>query len=729
MEWFKEKAAGIFINYINIMFMLAIAIVCYRIKGFSYFYVSILYIILVSVYWIFTGALHRGIQRVITLILVMCAFILFCMAFKNRIIDFFYMDIVDNIDAINTLLIKGKSTYFYQFKPIITIVLPIIVYLLFFFYSNRITSGVLLLTLAEMAFFWYLDYSAEVKKLLLPFIIISLITYLFNNYRKITHEFQKKGIYSSLSGKRLIINIVLFSMLVGIIGMPLPQEIRGKDSMSILDRFENKYTSTGGNGIANGIEGSFGLQSTGYNNTEKRLGGPISLDRSVAFVVESDELYYLKGNIKDEYTGYSWKNNETTYSKLTEAGSSYINGLKHKGTLIMGEPKQIKIFPEKLKTTSFMVPMFTNNIVDYKGDIFVNEENSTFISSSKVGKEYVISFYNVVENKTPNGDMYGTYYFNDPNYQKYLQLPETITERTVKLVYELVKDCNNNKEKVDKLKEYLSKNYTYTLSASVLPDGKDFVDYFLFEDKKGYCVHFATALSVMCRIAGIPSRFVEGYKMGGDKKISDKYDVTNDMAHAWVEYLVQDNFWDIGDCAPTALENEKNEETQQTSGSAPTEPSITNNQSNKPEKQNEEEKVNTDKGTKVESANVIAKVAVYSSAATIVVILVAVLAAVFIRKKRKMYYSESLVPLHNYMMKRLKHYKIQKAVTETEKEFALKQEKELREILLPLVKKLYDEFYGGIKDDSINKKELYFKFEQFLKKKENKLRYYLKKCF
>lgn len=729
MEWFREKAAGIFINYINIVFMLTMANVCYRITGFSYFYVSLLYIILVSVYWVFTGVLRRGIQRVIVLILVLCAFIMFCVAFKNRLIDFFYMDIVDNIDAINTLLMKGRSTYFYQFKPIITVVLPIVVYILFFFYSNRITEGVLLLTLAEMTFFWYLDYSAEIKKLILPFIIISLITYLFNNYRKTVHEFQKKGIYSSLSGKRLVVNIVLFSIIAGIIGIPLPQEIRGKDSMSILDRFENKYTSTGGNGITSGIEGAFGLQSSGYNNTEKRLGGPIALDRNVAFVVESDELYYLKGNIKDEYTGYSWKNTETDYSKLTEGGSSYINVLRSNGALVMGEPKQIKIFPEKLKTTSFMVPMFTDNIMDYKGDIFVNEENSTFISSSKVGKEYVISFYKVKENNPQAADNYGTYYFNAPNYQKYLQLPDTITERTVKLVYDLVKDCKNNKEKVDKLKEYLSKSNTYTLSASVLPDGKDFVDYFLFEDKKGYCVHFATALSVMCRIAGIPTRFVEGYKMGDDGKNSDKHEVTNDMAHAWVEYLARDNYWNIADCAPTALENEKNEETQQTSGSAPIAPSSTNNPNNEPEKQSDEEKGNTDKGTKVESVNVVAKAAVYSGAATIGIILVAVLATVLIRKKRKMYYGESLVPIHNYMMKRLKHYKIQKAAAETEKEFALKQEQELRDILLPLVKKLYDEFYGGIKDDSINKKELYFKFEQFLKKKENKLIYYLKKCF
>ena len=58
----------------------------------------------------------------------------------------------------------------------------------------------------------------------------------------------------------------------------------------------------------------------------------------------------------------------------------------------------------------------------------------------------------------------------------------------------------------------------------------------------------------MYRIAGIPARFVEGYKMNDALLKDGVYNVTNDTAHAWVEYLVTDDLWAISDCAPTAFE-------------------------------------------------------------------------------------------------------------------------------------------------------------------------------
>ena len=77
----------------------------------------------------------------------------------------------------------------------------------------------------------------------------------------------------------------------------------------------------------------------------------------------------------------------------------------------------------------------------------------------------------------------------------------------------------------------------------------------------------------------------------------------------------------------------------------------------------------------------------------------------------------------------MKRYKIKKDPALTDKEFAERQEKELQEILLPLTKLVYDEFYGGIKNVEFEKSKTYYNFEQYLKKKENNLKYYLKKLF
>lgn len=51
----------------------------------------------------------------------------------------------------------------------------------------------------------------------------------------------------------------------------------------------------------------------------------------------------------------------------------------------------------------------------------------------------------------------------------------------------------------------------YDLSPGKLPKGKDFVNYFLYENKKGFCTHYASAATVILRAMGVPTRYVEGY--------------------------------------------------------------------------------------------------------------------------------------------------------------------------------------------------------------------------
>ncbi|WP_139904998.1 transglutaminase domain-containing protein [Clostridium thermarum] len=734
MEWFKEKKTGILLHYINIMFLFVVADVCYEIENFNYLYVTLLYLGLMVIYWVYNGLLHRKWQRIVVFLLaIICALIL-AYFYKDKIAEFINDDIIANIDDINNQLLNAEATYFYQFKPVITVILPIVVFILFFFYYNNMTEGVLLLTVAVMIFFWYLEYFDEIKMLIIPFIIIAIVTYMVNNYKKVLLELQKKGIYSSINGTRVIINVIVFALIAGIVVLPLPQDIKGKDELSIFQILENEYGKAQSRGSEAAKSGIFGLQYTGYNNTENRLGGPIRLDNQVAFRVVSDKALYLKGDVRDEYTGYSWEKTTDELTELQKGINPAIDEARNNdiGNIIYPENKlkEIKIFPEKLRSSSFMVPIYTNRIKDYEGEIFINEENSTFVTGSYISKPYTIEYYDV-EYKIEMLDYYTVYYGYNDKYSRYLQLPEGITTRTVELVYDLVKDCNNNQEKVEKLRDYLSNNYSYTLDASVLPEGRDFVDYFLFEDPKGYCVYFATALTVMYRIAGIPARYVEGYKMSETSKTGNVYAVTNDTAHAWVEYLVSDDLWAISDCSPTALENniiieeEKKQEESTTNPLPNVNPDRPNNAEEIEEADDDKEESDEDKGLDI----VYNRSLLYVELTALAVLIMSSYFVVTARKRKKMLKSESVIPLYNYIIKRLKRYNITKRIDETEKEFAAHSEMELKDILKPLTKKVYEEYYGGIKDDKIEKRKIYCDFEKYLRKKDGILTYYLKKLF
>ncbi|MBJ35115.1 MAG: hypothetical protein CMB62_00665 [Euryarchaeota archaeon] len=83
-------------------------------------------------------------------------------------------------------------------------------------------------------------------------------------------------------------------------------------------------------------------------------------------------------------------------------------------------------------------------------------------------------------------------------------------------VYDLAASITEGKEtdyqKAEAIMYYLRSNYYYNINGTLTPDGEDFVDYFLFGNSgnDGKCTNFASAFTVLSRISGIPTRYVEG---------------------------------------------------------------------------------------------------------------------------------------------------------------------------------------------------------------------------
>ena len=96
------------------------------------------------------------------------------------------------------------------------------------------------------------------------------------------------------------------------------------------------------------------------------------------------------------------------------------------------------------------------------------------------------------------------------------------------------------------LRERLCDQVTYSLSPGKTPDSRDFVSYFLLENKKGYCTHYATAFVLLARMAGIPARYCEGY-MIDDPLTETGTDYTTEIldsnAHAWCEVWIDSIGW------------------------------------------------------------------------------------------------------------------------------------------------------------------------------------------
>ena len=88
---------------------------------------------------------------------------------------------------------------------------------------------------------------------------------------------------------------------------------------------------------------------------------------------------------------------------------------------------------------------------------------------------------------------------------------------------------------------YLEDTCVYDPETPLTPEGEDFVTYFLQESQRGYCMHFASAATVLLRAMGIPARYVTGYV--ADVRAGRTVDVPDYNAHAWVEVYLDGYGW------------------------------------------------------------------------------------------------------------------------------------------------------------------------------------------
>ena len=82
------------------------------------------------------------------------------------------------------------------------------------------------------------------------------------------------------------------------------------------------------------------------------------------------------------------------------------------------------------------------------------------------------------------------------------------------------------------------------------PEDVDFVTRFLLDTKEGYCTYFASAMTVLCRMVGLPARYVEGYIAEPDE--NGEAVVTGLSAHAWTEVYFKGFGWLTFDATPRA---------------------------------------------------------------------------------------------------------------------------------------------------------------------------------
>jgi len=131
------------------------------------------------------------------------------------------------------------------------------------------------------------------------------------------------------------------------------------------------------------------------------------------------------------------------------------------------------------------------------------------------------------------------------SYEKYTEIDASTADGLRRLAYDAgIDPAADRATVVDQVSGYIRSAGRYTLTPYVIPEQEDFALYFLETSQQGYCIHFATAATLMLRALGIPARFTSGFVARvPHSSIGLPVTLTDRNAHAWVEVFYEEAGW------------------------------------------------------------------------------------------------------------------------------------------------------------------------------------------
>ncbi len=412
----------------------------------------------------------------------------------------------------------------------------------------------------------------------------------FYTINKRNHKLNLSGKRAGLNLFQLILPIAIATLLaISLIPFINHNEIFSPFLQGIVDDLSNSLPRSFDNQLK---LSNMNLSSAGYYNQSGYLGGPVELNDSLVFkykggdsngiylaaskYVDYDLNRWLISSTTDYYRfGSPFKRAEeekNTIFKVELPAKSILEGLDNSYPLLnysiipLSEKQQSILLAGNVETLS--IPRVASRLFYYNaaGNLYAGSPLDTGVPYELTVQQIPVidsqsqdsnSLYNRLAD---NSAMLNE--FSDESSSKeyaerfFLSLPSrsfySPNGYLQQLAQNISSNAQNDYERVIALKNWLtSSDFTYSLNVNPLAQGEDIVSK-LLEDKVGYCVYYASAMTLMARELGIPARYVEGYKI--DNSIPKDEDgnliVSERYAHAWTEVYIDGLNWLVIDATP-----------------------------------------------------------------------------------------------------------------------------------------------------------------------------------
>ena len=284
--------------------------------------------------------------------------------------------------------------------------------------------------------------------------------------------------------------------------------------------------------------------------------GALKLDPTVVMRVELPdqaapflEGLYFRGVAYDTYDGRSWTNRLATRRLLSRTPDGGFMVPSHQMLAVPGtDVMRQEVLIEALDTTALFGASFVESV---KGN-FVGVQMDGMGGLSLPFPPSARFQYSVrsIPGRLLEADRAAPSFIYPAFIQEhYLQLPDT-SPRVAALAREVTSAVSTPYGKARAVEQHLRRSYQYSLDVGTTLSA-DPVEDFLFNRKSGYCEHYATAMVVMLRTLGIPSRLATGFLPGVWNDFGNYYTIRQEDSHAWVEVYFPRSGWVTFDPTPS----------------------------------------------------------------------------------------------------------------------------------------------------------------------------------
>ena len=306
---------------------------------------------------------------------------------------------------------------------------------------------------------------------------------------------------------------------------------------------------------------------------------------SVTTYTDLNAPIYMAGAVFDRFDGHAWRMTDDSGLPLhTIDAAESLSAVRSMGLTQRDYFREVSFELEytDAKTKYLFAPTKLTALKPLSGNIAAAERGGSFSFDGynpwhlKLSEAYLRpnsdnpGFYEFMKGSSiPDGDHW-TQAARDltagnkdtaPSYETYLDHIRYVNDKYT----ERIRVSAKLKEKLDSLYEGADSGYEkmkrlesalsvmeYSLDPPDIPASVDepseFLDFFLFESRKGYCSYYASAFVLLAREQGLPARYVQGFRVPVGRK--GMYYVTSDMAHAWPEVYFEGRGWMAFDPTP-----------------------------------------------------------------------------------------------------------------------------------------------------------------------------------